>query len=1205
MLTNSETQHKPGLSKSCPQSAEIEKRRLQIYPDQRPKCQTSGICPQPEACYREIFDAVDDVILIFDTKDFSILDVNRAALEAFGYSYEESKLLHLNDIISGEPPYPREEIIKRLKQAKRKPIPDLEWLCRKKAGELFWLQLNLKPAFFLGQNALIVTGHEITKKKRIEHKSRDNDEKERKNEEMFKVFHNSSLIMTVCRLNDGQILDVNKAFTDITGYKKEEILGNTLLDLNLWVNPRKWQKLVEDVKNGDSPQMEAGIRTKQSHIHPTIVAANLFTADGEPHVLIIFNDIPKLTEQVLREGETKYKEVLEILPHAVYEMDKRGNITFSNTKGFEFFGYDQDDFARGVNCLQLLIPEDRQRCKVNIQSILNHQKSNGNEYTALRKDGSVFPVIIHSNAIIREGKATGLRGIIIDLTDSKQETKARREKEKELQMITENIPGPVSYLDADGCYRFVNNQYSKWFGLSPDQIIGKHYSQIFGQSTASQLNKYVEETLSGNHVQYEGGITCKSGDIRWVQARYVPDIEKNGDVKGFYALITDITDLKKAEQSARAREANLRSMFKAASNVGFVKTDVNGKDSKILEFSPGAEQIFGYRAEEVIGRPVGILHLQDDVDAFPEVLRVMKERKQGFQGESTLVRKSGETFPALFSTSPIFSDEGEMIGTIGISIDITERNRTKQALIEREERLRAIFEGAQKVSFIIADAQDPEYKIVEFSPGAENIFGYSRREMIGKPVSALHAPEHAARFSQMYEDLRAGNRGFSEEISLLRKSGEAFPAFFSTSPLVDKNSEIHAVLEVSIDLSEQKELEKRLYRSQRLEAIGTLAGGIAHDFNNILTPIIGFTEMSLNSVNSGSWDKKVQRNLNEVLFAANRAKELVNQILTFSRQREYEKKPITIEPIIKEVVKLLRSTLPSTIDIQQDMRTNNSPVLAEPTGIHQVIMNLCINAYHAMREKGGTLTLSAKELEVEEGGTEKHLEMLPGPYLRITVSDTGYGMSQEMIGRIFNPYFTTKPEGEGTGLGLSVAHGIIQDHGGGITVSSEPGKGTTFHVFLPIVASSKNLEREELPAFHSLPNGNERILLVDDERQILLMLEEMLGDLGYEVTARSSPADAYDAFLTQGKSFDLVITDQIMPGLTGADLAEKLLQVRPDIPIILCTGYSETISKQRAKDIGFREYLMKPVILEQLAETIRKVLDRNNEFIRSDAWGRS
>ncbi|MBW1722153.1 MAG: response regulator [Deltaproteobacteria bacterium] len=389
------------------------------------------------------------------------------------------------------------------------------------------------------------------------------------------------------------------------------------------------------------------------------------------------------------------------------------------------------------------------------------------------------------------------------------------------------------------------------------------------------------------------------------------------------------------------------------------------------------------------------------------------------------------------------------------------------------------------------------------------------------------------------------------------------------------------------DVTERKRLEIQLRQAQKMEAIGTLAGGIAHDFNNILSGVIGYAELALEEVERGT---TLEKDIRRVLEAGTRAKDLVNQILAFSRQREQELRPMQIGPVIKEALKLLRASIPSTIDIRQDIR-GDPLVMADPTQIHQILMNLCTNACHAMEEGGGVLEVGLKEVYLDRNFTSRHPEIAPGSYLQLTVKDTGSGIPPEIMDRIFDPFFTTKGEAKGTGMGLSVVHGIVKAHGGTITAYSEHGRGSTFHVFLPVVDESGTIERG---TDQPLQTGTERILFVDDEEFQVDLGKQMLERLGYKVTVRTSSVEALKLFRSNPYDFDLVITDMTMPGMTGDVLARELIAERPDIPVILCTGFSTQITEEKALEMGIRAFVMKPIIMSEISHTIRRVLEKDS-----------
>ena len=438
------------------------------------------------------------------------------------------------------------------------------------------------------------------------------------------------------------------------------------------------------------------------------------------------------------------------------------------------------------------------------------------------------------------------------------------------------------------------------------------------------------------------------------------------------------------------------------------------------------------------------------------------------------------------------------------------------------------------------------------------------------------------KFMDISNDIGTGNLERRVDITSNDEFGQLSITF---NKMIDDLRQ-HINKDKQFSLEEKAKLTSQIQQAQKMESIGTLAAGIAHDFNNILTVIFGYTNMALYNIPENS---PARNDLDSVLKASDRAKNLVRQILTFSRESELALQQIKPHAIVKEVVSLLRSAIPTTIEINHDIDPECGTILADPTQIHQVLMNLSTNAVHSMQEKG-VLEISLKQAVFTRGDLVHYPEMVPGAYVRLSVSDTGVGMEQETLNRIFDPFFTTKKIGEGTGLGLSVVHGIVMAHHGMITVDSTPGKGTTFHVFFPIIETEKIQVVENDQA---LPTGNERILIVDDEEYLTEMWRQLLKFLGYRVTTTTSSKKALDIFRAQPEEFDLVITDQTMPGMTGAELSQELMGIRPDIPIILCTGYSSRVSIEEAIAMRIRKFFMKPVDTRQLAIAIREILDEN------------
>jgi len=469
-----------------------------------------------------------------------------------------------------------------------------------------------------------------------------------------------------------------------------------------------------------------------------------------------------------------------------------------------------------------------------------------------------------------------------------------------------------------------------------------------------------------------------------------------------------------------------------------------------------------------------------------------------------------------------------------------------------------------------------------------DFLGMQKENLEGKKLRDILSKEEARACITFNKEIFQEKKQIRTEQWLKNGKEEPHAFYVVRTPKLDNNGNIEYVVCTAHDITERKRMEKekkkleaRLRQAQKMEAIGTLAGGIAHDFNNILFPILGYSEMLMNDAPDNS---DLKRDLSIIFNGTKRARDLVKQILAFSRQREYDLKPIKVHLVVKEALKLIRSSIPATIDIMQNI-IDCELVMADYTQIHQVAINLLTNAYHAMEKKGGKLKVTLKEVDLRVDDLKG---MPPGTYVRLTVSDTGIGMDQSTIDRIFDPYFTTKKEGKGTGLGLAVVHGIIKSHGGHISVYSEPGKGSEFHVYLPVIKAQQETKQIEI---QPIKKSNERILVVDDEKMVVEIQQKMLKRLGYDVTSCTSSVEALKAFQANPDNFDLIITDMTMPNMTGDQLAQKIMEIRTDIPIILCSGFSEKMSNEKAKSLGIKKFLMKPVLIKDLSITIRRELD--------------
>jgi len=604
-----------------------------------------------------------------------------------------------------------------------------------------------------------------------------------------------------------------------------------------------------------------------------------------------------------------------------------------------------------------------------------------------------------------------------------------------------------------------------------------------------------------------------------------------------------------------------------------------GLDGRLLETNKAASEQTGYSREELSSMSIFDIDKGASPERFEEIGRMIRE-KGALKFTSRFTKKDGTDFPAEITTS-IAAFEGSEFA-VSFVHDISDREKL-------QEELRLTQFCFDNASLAIYRIRSSDGKIITTNKKASEQTGYTREELCAMSVPDLD-PTFSMDKRDEYQDRLNTEGPYTVESVHRHKNGAIFPVEILVDHIAFEKNEYH--LTFVTDITERKKAEKdrsriktRLIHSQKMEALGTLAGGIAHDFNNILSGILGYATLAKRA---SIEDSNISRYIHQILTAGMRAKDLVGQILAFSRRTMVLKAPVDIGLIVKEVIKLLQVSLPSAIEIRHSIPSNLGMVLADGIQIHQLVMNLCTNACHAMKDKGGILKLTLLPRSITEPDLTVDGRLEPGRYLELMVSDSGHGMDEETLLHMFDPYFTTKDVGEGTGLGLSVVHGIVKGLGGGIKVRSKPRAGTEFCILFPVTDREPE---QETPEQGALPTGNEHILFVDDEEALTEFGKDLLEDLGYSVETRSNGDDSLEAVRMHPGRYALLITDMIMPGMAGDKLATEIKKIQPDIRIILCTGFSALPAADHLDRAGIQRVLMKPVTVWGLADAVREILD--------------
>jgi len=882
----------------------------------------------------------------------------------------------------------------------------------------------------------------------------------------------------------------------------------------------------------------------------------------------------KKAVEALKESEERYRRLFDNANDIVYTINMEGRFTSANKAAELISGYSHDEIVN-MNISENLAPESLDLVNKMIQRKLDGTaETTVYELEFIAKDGRRVQIEVSSRLIYKDKRPIGVQAIARDITERKMAENELKRSKQNISAILKTVGEGVIVIGLDSRIHYFNQELLHIFGYSMEEVVGLHITELMPEKYRAAHNAGIKRYLDdgtpkvlGRRVELEG--LRKDGSVFPLEIR-IEETRLDEKNRFFTAAIRDITERKLSEESLMKSEKRYRTLIENTP-ICVHEIDLNGRLNSM--------NVAGLRMMEIEKESEikGIAYIDAVCEEDKERIGALLDRALKGHSSKFEFTSSGDD-PRIFSSCliPIFGDAQTVVKLMGVTDDITKRKKAEEEL----SRLHTAIENSAE-TMIITDVQGA---IQYVNPAFELTTGYSKEEAIGLNARILKSGKHDETFYKNMWDIITSGEVWHGRMINKKKSGELYEEESTISPIKDNTGAITGYVAVKRDVTKEVLLEKELRETQKLNAIGTLAGGIAHDLNNILTPILGYSTMAKDIAPK---DSETGEFLDEIISAGHRAKELVKQILTFSRRGEQDFQSLEVYLIVKEVLKLMKATIPATIKIVENIDTEPAYILGDPTQIHQVVVNLCTNAAYAMKDKGGVLTVTLRRKRLKSAGVTKAGSRVSPDYVKLSVRDTGCGMDPATLERIFEPFYTTKPEGEGTGLGLSVIHGIVESHSGHIDVESQPGEGTAFHVLLPSI--------EQLPCGKSAKEaeykkGKGRALVVDDQVDVAKTIGKIMNFLGYETAVMTDSQEALNLFTENPDIYDFVITDMTMPKMTGDKLAREILKLRQDIPVVVMTGYSDTINKEKAREIGIRALIPKPVTSHELGSILGREL---------------
>ncbi|THB78481.1 MAG: PAS domain S-box protein [Desulfobulbaceae bacterium] len=981
----------------------------------------------------------------------------------------------------------------------------------------------------------------------------------------------------------GKFIDVNAAACQMLGRNKKDILGSEISYIDPNFSIEAFFAFWEETPIDEPKLFETTHLHKNGTLIPIEVSGQKFQIEDEVLFFGVARDITerKKAEQLRIQSEEKYRHLIETASDAIYLISVQGTFVDVNAAACKMLNRTKTEILElGINDID---PNFSLEAFLEFWKVTPLDEPRLFETTHLHKNGSLIPVEVSGQKFKIENDVFFF-GVARNISERKQAEYRLIESEEKYRLLHENAGLGIGYWSPEGTVISFNRIAAALMNEEPESFIGKSAVELFGEELGLEYLRRITMTAETRETKnYEDTVSLPAGEKTYIST-YTPVRNEQDEVLGVQIISSDVTAGKQTEKELAESEERYRITLKAL-NEGLYDWDIENNQ---LVFSPSYFTMLGYEPDAF--KPTfesfqNLLHPDDREKVMEALKHSVSQNEPPTVGIDFRMKAKDGSYRWINSRGRIVKSDstGKPLRMVGTNRDITHRKLSEAKLVEKKQEA----ERYLNLAGIMFIGLDKHGTVNVANKKACEILECEESEIIGRKWFEHFIPERMRHeVHNVFTQLMKGDVELVEyyENPVITATGREKQIAWHNTYITDGNDQITGILSSGEDISEKLHLKAQLIQAQKMESIGNLAGGIAHDFNNILSSVIGFTELSLDEVAKGS---SLEDNLQEVYSAGKRAKELVSQILTFARQSEKELQPLRPSDVVFEALKFIRSSLPVTIEIK-DTIDSDSYVIANPTQIYQMIINLCTNAAHAMADQGGVLELRMKDINVTPNSTPHKSELKNGSYLEIQVSDTGAGIAPELLRSIFEPYFTTKRPGEGTGMGLAVVQGIVEASGGKIFVKSSPGKGALFSAYLPL---TEERPPRALTEVETLPTGSERVIFVDDEVPIAKMGTRILSQLGYSVTTITSSIEALELFKSNPYDFDLVISDVTMPKMTGDKMAAEMMSVRADIPVILCTGYSARVSDLNAAELGIKALATKPIVKAELAKTVRKVLD--------------